>query len=175
MATKFPDCTSGLMSHLLTILRAYTEVEDPAWQLYDIAYHEKMAATGRKIWSGMDVQIYQEVCGGRPRRRAISQGEAKGATWATSAKSPMEARRPAVCWQFNEGGCTFGRACKFPHVCENCQGSHPKSQCPSTTGAKEEAETQLGSTVRGNCCRLSLVPRVVGVVVFLESLLVITQ
>ena len=45
IATKFPDCTPGLMSHLLTILRAYTEVEDPAWWLYDIAYHEKLLTT----------------------------------------------------------------------------------------------------------------------------------
>ena len=48
MATKFPDCTPGLMSHLLTVLRAYSDVEDPAWRLYDIAYREKMAATGQK-------------------------------------------------------------------------------------------------------------------------------
>ena len=132
MATKFPDSTPGLMSHLLTVLRAYSEVEDPAWRLYDIAYREKMAAMGQTIWSGMDVQIYQEVCEGRPRRRAIPQGEARGATGATSTRRLTDARRPAVCWQFNEGGCTFGRACKFPHVCENCQGSHPKFRCPST-------------------------------------------
>ena len=54
MATKFPDCTPGLMSHRLTVLRAYSEVEDPAWQLNDIAYRKKMAAMGQKMWSGME-------------------------------------------------------------------------------------------------------------------------
>ena len=63
---KQKPITDIITWHLLTVLRAYTEVEHPAWRLYDIAYRKKMAATGRKIWSGMDVQIYQEVCGGRP-------------------------------------------------------------------------------------------------------------
>ena len=65
-----------------------------------------------------------------PEGEQPPQGEAKGARL-------MEARRPAVCWQFKESGCRFGRACKFPHVCENCQGSHPKSRCPSTAGARK--------------------------------------
>ena len=39
--------------------------------------------------------------------------------------------------ELNEGGCTLGRACKFPHVCENFQRSHPKFRCPSTTGPRK--------------------------------------
>ena len=35
MASKFPDCTPGFMSHMLTVLKAYVEVEDPAWRLYE--------------------------------------------------------------------------------------------------------------------------------------------
>ena len=136
MVTKFPDCTPGLMSHLLTVLRAYSDVEDPAWHLYDIAYREKMAAQARRSGRAWMYRYTRRSVEADPRRRAIPQGEAKGATGATSTRRLTEARRPAVCWQFNKGGCTFGRACKFPHVCENCQGSHLKSRCPSTAGPR---------------------------------------
>ena len=54
------------MRHLLTVLKAYMKVEDLAWRLCDEACREKMALTGVKLWPGMGVLVYQEVCGGRP-------------------------------------------------------------------------------------------------------------
>ena len=39
------------------------EVEHPAWREYNEAYREKMASTGNKSWSVMDVALYQEVYG----------------------------------------------------------------------------------------------------------------
>ena len=41
MAQHFPECTPGIMSHMLTVMKAFREVEDPAWRLYDEAYREK--------------------------------------------------------------------------------------------------------------------------------------
>ena len=35
MALEHPKCTPGFMSHILTVLKAYVEVEDPAWRLYN--------------------------------------------------------------------------------------------------------------------------------------------
>ena len=70
MAKHLPECTPGMMSHKLIVLRAYKEVEDPAWHRYDEAYREKMAATGTKMWVGMDVvTLHQQFCGGQPRKR----------------------------------------------------------------------------------------------------------
>ena len=48
MAAKFPDCAPGFMSHLVTVVKAYLEVEEPVWHLHNDAYREKMAATA---WS----------------------------------------------------------------------------------------------------------------------------
>lgn len=137
MSQKFPTCTSGFISHMLTVFKAYEEVEDPAWRLYDEAFREKMASTGARLWPGMDVQIYQEVCGGRPRKKVGSpqqEGKRVGLTAAT--------KRPGVCWQFNEGVCTYGKACRFPHACKVCRGNHPKWQCPSGTGAGKRQRVQ---------------------------------
>ena len=76
-----------------------------------------MALTGVKLWPGMDVLVYQEVCGGRPWKTVgLPQGDEKRAGLLGGTK------RPAVCWQFNEGSCSYGRTCRFPHVCEVCIG-----------------------------------------------------
>lgn len=52
MAKEYPECTPGFMSHLLTVMKAYCEAKQPAWQEYDLAFREKMAATGRKTGQG---------------------------------------------------------------------------------------------------------------------------
>ncbi len=105
MAQMYPEVTPGFMSHMLVVLKAYSEVEDPAWRLYDEAFREKMAATGARKWAGLDVQVYQEICGGYPRRRAEGQ-EHKGVGNSQGQKRPMEGKRPMVCWMFNDGSCT---------------------------------------------------------------------
>ena len=129
MAAKFPDCAPGFMSHLVTVVKAYLEVEEPVWRLYDEVYREKMAATGVKQWKGMDIGLYQEICGGR--RRKWSSGTKK--TERASSARPGTRRvtkRSRVCWDFNErGSCGYGRNCKFAHECSACGGNHPKFRC----------------------------------------------
>lgn len=133
MAQSFPDCTPGFMSHMITVLKAYTEVEEPAWWEYDEAFREKMASTGNRSWKGMDVSLYQELCGSRPRRKVpMSSTDSKATGKATLGKRTGDGKRkPHMCWLFNKGECSYGARCKFPHLCELCQGSHPKRHCPS--------------------------------------------
>ena len=73
MSKHYPDCTAGFLSHLLIVLKAFNEVEHPE---YEEAYCEKMASTGKKTWTGVDVALYQELCGSRqklrtPRERSL--------------------------------------------------------------------------------------------------------
>lgn len=133
MAAASQGNTPGFMAHMITVMKAYTEVEDPAWRLYDEAYREKMSATGCKQWEGMDVQLYQEVCAGRLRRKVGGdQRDGSGGSFRGGIKRVGEDRHPgpAVCWQFNAGACRFGTNCKFAHSCGICFGSHPKLHCP---------------------------------------------
>ena len=95
MFKHYPNCTAGFISHLLIVVKAFNEVEHPEWREYDEAYREKMASTGNKSWSGMDVALYQELCGSRqkqplekrelPRategKRPISQGGTTSVGW----------------------------------------------------------------------------------------------
>ena len=126
MSKHYPECTSGFMSHLLIVLKAFNEVEHPAWREYDEAYREKMASTGEKIWSGMDVALYQELCASRQKLRT-PQTERKEMPKGTVGKRPMSGRGN-VCWLYNDSLCTH-TPCKFPHVCEICRGNHPKRFC----------------------------------------------
>lgn len=58
-------------------------------------------------------------------------GAGPGVKWLGQEK------RPAVCWQYNEGMCPYGQKCRFPHMCEGCGGGHPKSRC--TEGGTKKA------------------------------------
>ena len=143
MALSFPKCSPGFMSHMITVLKAYAEVEEPAWWEYDEAFREKMASTGNRSWKGMDVSLYQELCGSRPRRKTVALS--KGAGKAALGKRTGEIKRKAhVCWLFNEGECTYGARCKFPHLCEVCQGSHPKRHCITKGGLGGPKTTRSG-------------------------------
>ena len=114
MLKHYPDCTAGFLSHLLIVLKAFSEVEYPAWQEYDEAYREKMASTGNKTWTGMDVALYQGLCGSRQKLRT-PQTERKEPPKGAGVKHPASGR---------------GNVCrKFPHVCKLCRGNHPKRFC----------------------------------------------
>jgi hypothetical protein len=47
-----------------------------------------------------------------------------------SHKPSLKGQAP-VCIKFNKynGDCRHGESCKFRHVCSQCQGAHPRSQC----------------------------------------------
>ena len=109
-----PNKHAGLM---LTVLKAYTEVEDLDWRVDDEAFREKMAATGCKMWGGMDVQLYQEVCAGKLRRKVPGgRSEPVGASGRRGLKWSGGERRAGECWQFRSAGmCWFGDDCRFEH------------------------------------------------------------
>ena len=126
MSRHHPECTTGFVSHLLTVLKALNEVEHPAWREYDEAYREKLASTGVKAWSGMDVALDQELCRSRQKLRT-PQTDRKETPKGTGGKQPMSGRA-YVCWPYNDCQCTHA-PCKFPHLCEICRGNHPKRFC----------------------------------------------
>ena len=57
---------------MVTVYKAYVEVEDPAWCLYDEAYSEKVAAIGCREWNSL---VSGGVCGPVPE---ASDNEVKG-------------------------------------------------------------------------------------------------
>ena len=136
VSLKFPEAVAGMVGHLLVVVKAYLEVEEPGWRLYDEAFREKMAATGVRLWKGVDVQVFQGTCGGLLRRSVKSGGESvKG----RGLKRVLRDEIQGTCWLFNEGTCRFGATCKFAHKCALCGGPHRRMNC-SRGGEEKRAK-----------------------------------
>ena len=133
MAQKFPECTPGFMSHMLTVLKAYNEAEFPGWREYDYAFRDKMASTGVRDWTKLDVHLYQEHCSSRPKQKSTQQPPQKFKKPEPRGKQPANDRPKWVCWDYNDSVCTR-QHCKFPHKCQDCGYSHPKRFCPGLEG-----------------------------------------
>ena len=52
VSQKFPEAVAAMVGHLLVVVKAYLEAEEPGWRLYDEAFREKMAATGVRLCKG---------------------------------------------------------------------------------------------------------------------------
>ena len=114
VSQKFPEAVAGMVGHLLVVVKAYLEVEEPGWRLYDEAFREKMAVTGVRLCKRVDVQVFQGMCGGLLMRSVKSGGESvKG----RGLKRVLRDKIQGTCWLFNEGTCRFGTTCKFAHKC----------------------------------------------------------
>lgn len=90
----YPECTADFIGHFLIVVEAFNEVEHPAMREYDEAYRGKIASTGNKSWSwsGMDVTLYQELCGleqkQRLERKEIPRGTGgNGLCWGGTSLS----------------------------------------------------------------------------------------
>ena len=130
MAKHFPNCTPGFMSHEPHADGDESEVEEPAWQLYDEAYREKMASTGNRAWLGMDVALYQELCGSRPRRKFVEPALDPD-HWGKSAPRVVKSHRSV-------GSLTTGIA-----VLEKCANSPTCVRCVGVTTVSIGAQAPL--------------------------------
>ena len=65
VAKKHPDMVPEMLAHMLIVMRAQREYEEPAWRLYDEAFRDKAAATGNRKWSQIDTHIYNQIFTGR--------------------------------------------------------------------------------------------------------------
>ena len=100
VSQKFPEAVAGMVGHLLVVVKVYLEVEKPGWRLYDEVFREKMAATGVRLWKGVDVQVFQGTCGGLLRRSVKSGGES---VKCRGVKRVLRDEIQGACWLFNEG------------------------------------------------------------------------
>ncbi len=151
MAKHHPEATPELLAYMLSIMRAQREFREPAWRLYDEAYCEKAAATGNRKWSQIDPLLYNQIFTGKAKEMALCQHcqspahasdgcklgpPRKKVAIAGEVSQPRggESQRPnsasPVCWQFNQGRCSFHPNCRFRHVCLACKLPHAFINCP---------------------------------------------
>ena len=151
MAKHDPGSIPEMLAFMLTIMKAQKEFKKPAWRLYDVAYREKAAATGNKKWSQIDPFLYNQLFTGRANEIAFCQHCHSTTHTSDTCKEAPPRKRPAiagnnsqhrgwdpphprpsgpVCWQYNQGHCSFQPNCRFRHVCSACKRPHPLVYCP---------------------------------------------
>lgn len=161
LSSKFPSCVPSMMAYQLCILKAHREYADPAWRVYDEAFREVAAATGLRDWSKNNDDLYSRIFTGRakvvtlcthcgstthPTDQCKNEPVHKKARISTSSSSykPLPRQRGKnICWDFNEGHCTFN-PCKYRHVCSDCSGRHPRIHCKHNSSRGQTQDKQNG-------------------------------
>ena len=163
MAKHDPGSIPEMLAYMLTIMKAQKEFKEPAWRLYDVAYREEAAATGNKKWSQIDPLLYNQLFTGRGNEVAFCQHCHLTAHTSDPCKEAPPRKKPAiagdnsqhrgwdpsrphssgsVCWQYNQGHCSFQPNCHFCHVCSACKRPYPLVYCPRASwgGARPQGQ-----------------------------------
>ena len=155
VAKKHPDLVPEMLAHVLIVMRAQQEYKEPAWRLYDEAFHDKAAAAGNWKWSQIDTHIYNQIFTGQARKRLLCS-HCSAATHDTEECPTVQSQRKrrveetsfghlvdipkgrkGICWDFNDGACKYGDKCRFWHICSECAGHHPLVSCRRASASRK--------------------------------------
>ena len=79
------------------------------------------------------------------RNSATYRGRGRGAGYSNTNRGQFSSGRPlsaGLCYQWNNGNCTYGVDCKRWHTCSYCANG-------GKLGEKHQASTHFGSAARG--------------------------
>ena len=146
-----PAITSELMAYMSEMGKYAKRFQWPSWVIYDQNFRQEMASRPGLMWTRAEPTIFaqcflgmakqsaeawckychsvdhaSDLCGEAPRRAPRVQPYPQGST--------------QICRNYNsQKGCFF-HLCKYSHRCIICKGTHPKPQCPSLRGRKENTK-----------------------------------
>ena len=158
LVTSFPEKAPELWAYHTTILKAAHNYEGANWVAYDRQFRRDMLARKDLNWSMPNTRLYNEAFTSRartiPRCPHCLAEDHSGTSCPHNPNPPIvgwfhgptpmqfapssqlqpshTARSPAqheVCRNYNTNRCRFSR-CRFRHVCTECGGAHPASNCP---------------------------------------------
>lgn len=148
LSLKFPEKTPQLMSYQQTIVKAHRTFVGEGWATYDACYRRKAAMTKSLEWGQVDFTLYNETFTGRAKsitrcHYCLSEYHSSGScAYAPDRPGPSHSddrlalgrqQRPStqLCQLYNtrySNKCRFN-PCKFAHLCSECRGQHPVSNC----------------------------------------------
>lgn len=144
LSSRFPEKTAQFMAYLKTIVKAQRTFTGEGWVTYDACYRRKAALTKSLDWGVVDFTLYNETFTGRakalPRcRYCLSEHHiSANCVYAPESQNvaavvtrPSTKSQNQLCQVFNTRGgnrCYFN-PCKFSHLCSECRGNHPLSNC----------------------------------------------
>ena len=152
-----PNCTSELIQYGHII---HTASLSYAWDnvyLYDLEFRRHIERHPSRSWGVILQQAWTMFLKDRNNYTPNNRGHGVHNTQNQSGRNSTVSKR--LCFDFNQGNCTYGSRCKFEHKCSfclkyghgawNCHRATAKNgQSSSTNGA---ANNNVNQTDHGNC------------------------
>ena len=168
-AHRWPDLTK----YKLLIIQTARQSAGRAWLEYDLAFCKDAAATGASDWSWMNLDLYNFHLGSpapvttqqSPNSSSTTVAAGRGYSSRLLSLPPP----PPLLHSWNNGHCRwpFGE-CHYCHVCNSCDGDHPKVSCPFHSSgvfcSRSPSPAKGGGTEVGTSPTSSLVNSVSNVV-----------
>lgn len=115
---KFPSEAANMLKYCSTVREIQRLSEDVAWRTYDTNFR-RLRQTMNLPWQ----KPIEEL-----RMRATSQSQ-KPKAIEPFRKGNQSGPKVKVCFAFNRNERCKSYPCPFPHICQQCGGSHPKYNC----------------------------------------------
>ena len=123
-AHRWPDLTK----YKLLIIQTARQSPGRAWLEYDLAFRKDAAATGASDWSRMNLDLYNFHLRSPP---PVTTQQSPTSSSTSVAAGRGYSSRPPYCISWNNGQCRWPfKECRYRHVCNSCDGDHPKVSCP---------------------------------------------
>ena len=157
LASRYPHKAPELFAYQAAIVRAERNFEDQRWVIYDSCYRREALVNKDLDWSVPNACLYNEAFTGRARaiprcnyclqedhatRSCSLNPNRSWVGWIPGSlgdQPPSAGRQPSLrspattecCRRYNAGRCKQpASACRYTHRCTDCNGPHPRLQCP---------------------------------------------
>ena len=137
-----------LMIYMKIIRFAADHFVGYGWRTYDVMFRLAIVSDPERTWGQVDQNLWAlyvtsptmvkttgvsykgtaQNLGMRVKKGHFRPSQRTGTPQRTPPRT-HGAPRPRTCRYFNEGSCTFGSTCKFPHKCAKCGANHPATGC----------------------------------------------
>ena len=143
LAPHQPSRIPDLMAYMSCIAKASQKYNWPSWLVYNQNFRQEAANSPLQPWARVDPSIYAQSFTGQGRHSDNWCSRCHSLDH-TSPQCPLIPRKrvftardrwssgePRICDQYNDnkGSCSYGRNCRYSHVCRECKGPHPVNKC----------------------------------------------
>lgn len=127
---KFPNRSQELLSYMNTIRHAAQFHQGLGWSIYDHKFRQKAAINKATNWAAIDSQLWLMIFTVAPSVLKDEFPLFSNGPSSVSSSHRAEIQRTGTCHNFNRKDSCFRNPCRYRHVCNRCQGSHPGTSCP---------------------------------------------
>ena len=107
---------------------------------YDYVFRQLMAAKPHRSWAKVYTQMWNFTLNEPLRKFQDSSKFSNGNHYQNKSNGK---KKDNVCWKYNKGSCSYGKNCRFDHVCSYCgnQG-HGASNCLKKQNKKGDKKNE---------------------------------